>query len=177
MPDQRPARRASHARETPFAHDIRLELRAHAVTPRAFATKGSNMTLTIHKSDAFCEPERELASERQAGSRTSQGCKVKQLGVRLFEATSRAELYQELTRAEIAGDISEFYALVMRAIVSMIEDQDPEDVISYLDMAGAVASTAHERAMVGDMRSSYDSLPARPQAAARQCLVWVERLA
>lgn len=123
------------------------------------------MALTIHEPEAFPEPERELG-----------GDKATQLGFQLVEATSRAGLILELTRAELAGEISEFHALVLRAIVGMIEERDPNFVSSYLEMAGVVASTAHELAMVVDMQSTYNSLPIKSQAAASYCLAWVERL-
>jgi hypothetical protein len=123
------------------------------------------MAVTIPESEPCPESERELY-----------GDKAIQLGLQLVEATSHAALIQELTRAELAGEISEFHALVLRAIVGMIEERDPDFVSSYLEMAGVVASTDHEVAMVVDMKSTYDSLPMKSQAAASHCLVWVERL-
>lgn len=123
------------------------------------------MALTIHEPERFPEPGRDL-----------RGDKATQLGFQLVEATSRAALIQELTRAELAGEISEFHALVLRAIVAMIEERDPDFVSSYLEMAGVVARTDHEVTMVVDMQSAYDSLSMTPQTAASYCLTWVERL-
>jgi len=123
------------------------------------------MALTMPEPEAGPEPERKLYGDRAT-----------QLGFQLVDATSRTELIQDLTRAELTGEISEFHALVLRAIIGMIEERDPDFVTSYLEMAGVVANTAHEMAMIVDMRFTYDSLPMKSQAAASHCLVWVERL-
>jgi hypothetical protein len=75
--------------------------------------------------------------------------------------THRA-LQSHLARAELLGEISEFCALCMQALLAMSEESEfAED---YLEMAVDVASSPLERAIVAEMRMAYDWLQAHPQA-------------
>src|SRR5580765_6432283 len=55
-----------------------------------------------------------------------------------------AEFRHELARAELSGEISEFYALSFQAVLAMAEGS--ELATEYLEMAEAVASSPYERA-------------------------------
>lgn len=69
-------------------------------------------------------------------------------------------LYRALARAEIAGEISEFYALTMQAIFAIAEDNS--FAIDYLAMADAVAETSHEHEIAGEARGTYEWLLDNP---------------
>lgn len=134
------------------------------------------MAPTIHESEARSEAEEELHGDCPARFCIAQARGGPGRGVQGVPAAARGDLIPELTRAELAGEISEFHALVLRAIVGMIEERDADFVRSYLEMASVVATTTHEAAMVSDMQSTYDSLPMKSRAAAAYCLAWVEWL-
>lgn len=80
----------------------------------------------------------------------------------------------ELARGEIAGEISEFYALYARAILAMIEGS--EDASDYLEMAEAVAATPYELAVVAESLAAYDLLQGNPFAAAERCVATLDHV-
>lgn len=60
------------------------------------------------------------------------------------------DFHRELAAAELAGEISEFHALGLQAILSMA--REPESVEDYLDMAALVAASAAEQALLAQWR-------------------------
>lgn len=65
-------------------------------------------------------------------------------------------LYRELGRAELAGEIAEFYALCLRAMLAMSDES--EFAVDYLELAGLVASSEHQQRIVGEARAAHDRL-------------------
>lgn len=65
-------------------------------------------------------------------------------------------LQSHLARAEAAGELREFQALVIQSILAMSEHCD--FAIDYLDMAAAVAGSDGERAIVAEARAAHDCL-------------------
>src|SRR3954470_3756085 len=93
----------------------------------------------------------------------------------LYLRTHRhAELRHELARAELAGEISEFYALSFQAVLAMAEGS--ELAAEYLEMAEAVASSPYERAIIAEDRAAYDLLHDNPSAAAARCLATLDQV-
>ncbi|HEX8111253.1 MAG TPA: hypothetical protein VF516_26170 [Kofleriaceae bacterium] len=93
----------------------------------------------------------------------------------LYLKTSRhAELRRELARAELGGEISEFYALSFQAVLAMAEGS--ELAADYLEMAEAVASSPYERAIIAEDRAAYDLLHDNPSAAAERCLATLDHV-
>jgi hypothetical protein len=78
----------------------------------------------------------------------------------------------EILQAELAGEISEFQSLNLQAILTMAEDSELTG--DYLEMAEAIASSPHERAIVKEIRTTYDLLHSEPLTAARRCLIALE---
>jgi hypothetical protein len=64
-----------------------------------------------------------------------------------------SEFHRELAAAELAGEISEFYALGLQAIIAMGDDSGFAD--DYLDMAELVAASDAERTTVAEWRRLY----------------------
>jgi hypothetical protein len=93
----------------------------------------------------------------------------------LYLRTHRhAEFRHELARAELAGEISEFYALSFQAVLAMAEGS--ELAAEYLEMAEAVASSPYERAIIAEDRAAYDLLHDNPSAAAARCLATLDQV-
>lgn len=93
----------------------------------------------------------------------------------LYLKTNRhAEFRHELARAELAGEISEFYALSFQAVLAMAEGS--ELAAEYLEMAEAVASSPYERAIIAEDRAAYDLLHDNPSAAAARCLATLDHV-
>jgi hypothetical protein len=93
----------------------------------------------------------------------------------LYLRTHRhAEFRHELARAELAGEISEFYALSFEAVLAMAEGS--ELAAEYLEMAEAVASSPYERAIIAEDRAAYDLLHDNPSAAAARCLATLDQV-
>lgn len=93
----------------------------------------------------------------------------------LYLKTNRhAEFRHELARAELAGEISEFYALSFQAVLAMAEGS--ELAAEYLEMAEAVASSPYERAVIAEDRAAYDLLHDNPSAAAERCLATLDHV-
>src|ERR1041384_2604142 len=84
------------------------------------------------------------------------------------------EFRVELARAELAHEISEFYALSFQAILAVTEGA--EFARDYLEMAEAVASSPYELAIVAEGRAAYDLLRGNPFAAAERCLATLEHV-
>jgi hypothetical protein len=80
---------------------------------------------------------------------------------------SGREFCGEIVRAELSGEVSEFDALCLQAILAMTEAS--AFVADYLDMAEAVAASPHERAVVAESRAAYNLLQGSPRAAAERC--------
>lgn len=74
-------------------------------------------------------------------------------------------LHEYLARAERDGELSEFYALMIQAILAMSDES--EFAIDYLEMAEAVAETAHEHAIVAETRLAHDWLQVHRAASAK----------
>jgi hypothetical protein len=85
------------------------------------------------------------------------------LGIYAYE-----EFRSELTRAELAGEISELQALSLQAILAMAEES--ELASDYLEMAEVVATSPEELAIVAENWSTYELLHGEPLAAAHRCL-------
>lgn len=92
----------------------------------------------------------------------------------LLKARRYGEFRDELARAEIAGELSEFYALNFQAILAMVEGS--EFASDYLEMAEAVAASPHERAVLAETLAAYDLLRGRPFAAAERCLATLDHV-
>jgi hypothetical protein len=84
------------------------------------------------------------------------------------------EFRDELARAELAQEISEFHALNFQAILAVIEGS--EFASDYLEMAEAVASSPYERAVIAENRAAHDLLRGNPVAAAEHCLATLDRV-
>jgi len=80
--------------------------------------------------------------------------------------------HRELAAAELAGEISEFYALGLQAILSMADGAGVAD--DYLDMAELVAESVVERATVAQWRTlnSQWQPGSCHRATPRQTLRW-----
>jgi hypothetical protein len=120
----------------------------------------------------------ESGSHTNAGQRgcgSPQGAKILQLTAKLSAHGSASEVIEELTHAELSGELPELFALVFRGLLGMIDGADPEVVVSYLEMAHAVAGSRDELGMISEIRSTYDVLCADPATAAERCLASIER--
>jgi len=80
----------------------------------------------------------------------------------------------ELTRAEIASEISEFCVLNYRAILAIVEGS--EFATDYLEMAESVASSPYELAVIAENKAAYDLLQGNPVAAAEHCLATLDHV-
>jgi hypothetical protein len=92
----------------------------------------------------------------------------------LLKARRYEEFRDELVRAEIAGQISEFYALNFQAILAVVEGS--EFASDYLEMAAAVASSPYELAVIAENHAAYDLLQGNPLAAAEHCLAILDHV-
>ena len=68
----------------------------------------------------------------------------------------RVGLRNELLRAEMAGELSEFHAISFQAILAIAEGSDAAD--DYLEMAEAVAVADREFAVVAGIRATRDHI-------------------
>ncbi len=75
-------------------------------------------------------------------------------------------LHRDLARAELAGEITEFQALIIQFILAASEDSDFS--IDYLEMAAAVATSDRERVLVAGARDAHHRLHSRLPAAGAQ---------
>ena len=92
----------------------------------------------------------------------------------LLQSRKYEEFRDELARAEIAEEISEFHGLNFHAILAVVEGS--EFAGDYLEMAEAVASSPYELAVIAENRAAYDLLQGNPVAAAENCLTTLDRV-
>jgi hypothetical protein len=116
----------------------------------------------------------QLFSEAQSPARFDNGAKLIEFTARLLEDRPRNELQDELTRAELSGELTEFYALLLRAIIGMLEDREPAFVLHYLEMAKVAAASCVEQGVVETHRTIFDSPQRDGRAAAHRCLASLE---
>jgi hypothetical protein len=102
------------------------------------------------------------------GSQGARDCSAMQELHALLKARRYGDFRNELARAELAGEITEFYALNSHAILAVVEGS--EFANDYLEMATAVASSPYELAVIAENRAAYDLLQGNPLAAAKHCL-------
>jgi type II secretory pathway predicted ATPase ExeA len=112
------------------------------------------------------------SGDEVTGSRCTRGPAIMQRLDLLLKRRHYEEFRDELARAELAGDVSEFYALSSRAALAILEGT--ELASDYLDMAEAVASSPHERAVVAEQRAARDLLRGDALAAAARCLATLD---
>lgn len=91
-----------------------------------------------------------------------------------LRARRHDEVRDELARAELSGELSEFHALNFQAILAAAEGS--EFAWEYLEMAEAVASTPFERAVIAETRAAHDLRQGNPVTAAQRCLVTLEHV-
>jgi hypothetical protein len=112
-------------------------------------------------------------SEAQARSRSARNARLVQ---RLRDSPDRFRndgFRSALARAELAGEISEFYALICHAILALADGS--EFAGDYLMMAEAVAASPYEQAVVAETRTTHDLQHNKPFAAAERCLTTLDR--
>ena len=73
------------------------------------------------------------------------------------------DIHREVVRAELAGELSEFCALNVQALLAISERS--EYAADYLDMAEAVASSPGEHAIVVEARQAHAWIQSDPVAA------------
>jgi hypothetical protein len=93
---------------------------------------------------------------------------------RLLESRRYEACRDELSRAELAEEISEFCALNFHAILAVVERSGLAN--DYLLMAEAVAASAYERAIVAENRAAYDLVNGDSFAAAERCVAALEHV-
>jgi hypothetical protein len=104
--------------------------------------------------------------------RTSR-CSSQVQALRLLLAAGRSEACRdELARAELAGEISEFHALSLHTSLAIAERS--ELASDYLEMAEAVAASPYEHALLAEHRAAYDLLHDDPLRAAQRCLATLD---
>lgn len=106
------------------------------------------------------------------GSRRARDSSTMQRLHALLKARRYEQFRDELARAEIAGEVSEFHALNFQAILAVVEGS--VFASDYLEMAEAVASSPYELAVSAENRAAYDLLRGNPFAAAEHCLATLD---
>jgi hypothetical protein len=104
-----------------------------------------------------------------------QRAKIVEISERLTNQSSVAEIIDELTRIELSGELPEFYVLIFRAILGMIEGMEHRFVTYYLEMAEGVVSTDRESVIAHEIRTTHDSLQLDVPAVVERCLLSIER--
>lgn len=95
--------------------------------------------------------------------------------LQLYLRTRRYDAFRdELARAEIAEDLSEFYALNFQATLAVVEGS--EFAGEYLEMAEAVASSPYELAVIAETRAAHDLRLGNAVVAAERCLITLEHV-
>lgn len=84
------------------------------------------------------------------------------------------ELREELARAELAEEISEFYVLNFHGLLAIVEGS--EFASDYLEMAETVASSHYEMAILAESLAAHDLLRGNPRAAAERCLATLDHV-
>ncbi len=92
----------------------------------------------------------------------------------LLESSQYDAYRSELARAEVDGELSEFYALSYQAILAMTEGS--ELASDYLEMAEAAAASPYELVVAAENRTTYDLLEDTPRAAIERCLATLDNL-
>jgi hypothetical protein len=138
--------------------------------------KGAIMQPPSHDPGLSPDEEQDILSEVQSRARSEQAARIVRLCTRSTCQRSRAELTDEMTHAELSGQLSEFYVLIFRAILTMIEGKNPDFVLYYLEMAETVAAPPEELAIVRAIRASYASGLADLPSAAGRCLARLDQL-
>lgn len=92
----------------------------------------------------------------------------------LLESSQYDEYRSELARAEVEGELCEFYALSYHAILAMTEGSDLAS--DYLEMAEAAASSPYELVVAAENWTTYDLLEDTPRAASERCLATLDHL-
>jgi hypothetical protein len=85
--------------------------------------------------------------------------------IRIFRELPESKqhvVYDQLSELELTGEISEFSALCLHAVLA--SSVDGELAIEYLEMAEAVSSSSSERAIGTDIRAAFDWLQSSPSA-------------
>lgn len=119
-------------------------------------------------------PTPDQSTDRRARSRDPRSFLTRQRLHMYLKTRRYAEFRHELARAELGGEISEFYALSFQAVLAMAEGS--ELAAEYLEMAEAVASSPYEQAVIAEDRAAYDLLHDDPSAAAERCLATLDRI-
>lgn len=109
-----------------------------------------------------------------SGSRSGCSAAVRQRLQLCLRSRRYDEFRDELARAEIAEDLSEFDALNYQAILAVAEGS--EFAGEYLEMADAVASSPYELAAIAETRAAHDLRQGNPVAAAERCLTTLEHV-
>jgi hypothetical protein len=115
-----------------------------------------------------------LSSDHRLRFRRDRNAAIIQKLQTQLEAHRFEEFRSTLARAELAGDISEFYALDFQAVLAIAEGS--EFAADYLEMAEAVASSPYELAIVAEDRAVYDLLEGNPLAAAERCVATLDHV-
>lgn len=108
------------------------------------------------------------------GSRSARSSSTMQRLHTALQARRYDAFRDELARAELAGEISEFYALNYQAILAVVEQS--EFASDYLEMARAAASSPYELAVIAENRAAHDLLQGDPLAAATHCLATLDHV-
>jgi hypothetical protein len=114
-----------------------------------------------------------IQREQDSCSRSARGARLVQQLRGSPNSFRTDEFRRDLARAELAGEISEFHALVCHAILALADGS--ELAADYLMMAEAVAASPHERAVVAETRTTQDLQHDEPFAAAERCLTTLDR--
>jgi hypothetical protein len=115
-----------------------------------------------------------IGANRHHGAPRGSGSMVIHELHRLLEAGQYEACRDALSRAELAEEISEFYALNFHAVLAATERS--ELASDYLLMAEAVAASAYERAIVAENRAAYDLVNGDSFAAAERCVAALEHV-
>lgn len=124
--------------------------------------------------DPLASPTPDHDTGRRARRRDPRSFLTRQRLHMYLKTHRHAEFRRELARAELAGELSEFYALSFQAVLAMAEGS--ELAAEYLEMAEAVASSPYEQAIIAEDRAAYDLLHDNPSAAAERCLATLDRV-
>lgn len=100
-------------------------------------------------------------AELNARNRTQRTPVVPTLG-RQSSTFNYQAFRQEMLRAELSGEISEFYSLCFQAILEHVDNSGFAG--DYLEMAESIAASDHERATAAKMRVSLEQLQAPSEA-------------
>lgn len=118
--------------------------------------------------------EGDPAGDKEIGSSAASSfMAMSRLGL-LLKTRRYEEFREELARAEIAEEITEFHALNFQAILAMVEGS--EHASDYLEMAEAVAASLCERAVLAESQAAHDLLHGNPFAAAERCLAAIDHV-